>query len=604
MDALFENEIKNNNKFDKFEINLIDYKIKKKLIKKTDLEELILIKNKLEYNMISEFNNIFQINQNCKKNIIKINKYNRENNLELANIAFISYYKKTNINVSKTTFNNKEAIIYLDDLKLIPKSNTEIIDNKEKFHKFIDNQTNKKVFFENLMLSILLNSKNTILISKDSNEIPIFIEKKTNRFIFSNLEIEYEKMIQWLFEDYYYDISTIIFNITNKKMQFELKSIYNITLNNKILDKQINKINTILDNIKTLNDERIKRIFVEKNILKIEDLLDYMSEKFEYGTIVNLFDKNELIPFGTLESNESFNNKIINYDNDDIIALINKYYKLKSKKINPNNENISQFIKNISTISYIIKEDYMPNNPVDVLTYRVGNSLEQMELIALFLRLNKIEFKKFSISEVHSSSLNKHKLIDTQFIIAAFINNKWCYVENSLYSFKGIHEFDNLEELYCSVFAKIIYFRERNIDKEVCLGKYIITDVTNLNLYDKYEILINNISNIGNINISDILTRYKIENEIRKNIVLGKTTAYINFNEKLNIGENNTKTEIIDKLSENILHILYKDNNEGTKFYMIKNNEINYFENKQEKSFKIYFIILLIIIIITILFII
>ena len=203
--------------------------------------------------------------------------------------------------------------------------------------------------------------------------------------------------------------------------------------------------------------------------------------------------------------------------------------------------------------------------------------------------------------------------------------DKWIYLENALADFKGIYEYNSLEELIDVVISKMIYYNESNPDKEINDKKYVLKELnkidSNLKLNEMNDIL----KKTNNVDIKNAVYLYTCENEIRKNIlnneikVFHKKDIYTELkpDEMPDINEYNA--EYIRLLQANIMNIVYKDkysvndyyilNREGKLDLSTKKNEIvvvkeDEVETVNDRKFVIFkiFIILIVFIILWITF--
>lgn len=561
----------------------LNYSVKNNLINKKDID--LIFKYNYDYNfkIISQKSSLTFIEYESSKSFLKSSK---EINYELLIYRVGRKLNLINTNVINVNFKSKDCLLFAHECNYSP-NEFEKITSEDNLFKKIKSLSNKE-FFKSLFLAIITGCTKTEYFEVGNKKHPIYYFESNRLFKFYDFETNLDMLLECLFKYFYDDINDMIFMNLNKDSYEKILALYKWYLTPKEYEKAKNDLNIIVKKLNILNRERKSIEFNNYDINSIEELLKYIDKEIEYGTIVRVKNKKEKIPFGTFESIET-DNKNINFDNRDVINFINEYYSTNKKKINPDNLNITQIIKNITTLSTIINEVYFPNNPLDNLKYRISNSLEQMELIATYLNTKKISYKKYSLSEKHIAN-GKIKLIDTQFIIIANINNNWVYLESLLKSFKGMHSFKTIEDLQKTIFSKLIYFREKNINKDLDINKYVFNDITNINFHKKYTEIINDIEQLKPIYNKEILKIYNLENSIRKEIINGNTTAYLSDFSELNINKReigiSLEKSAIKILCDNVLNLIYKNNNEKSNYYFVSYNGIEYINAKSKKKRK------------------
>ena len=561
----------------------LNYSVKNNLINKKDID--LIFKYNYDYNfkIISQKSSLTFIEYESSKSFLKSSK---EINYELLIYRVGRKLNLINTNVINVNFKSKDCLLFAHECNYSP-NEFEKITSEDNLFKKIKSLSNKE-FFKSLFLAIITGCTKTEYFEVGNKKHPIYYFESNRLFKFYDFETNLDMLLECLFKYFYDDINDMIFMNLNKDSYEKILALYKWYLTPKEYEKAKNDLNIIVKKLNILNRERKSIEFNNYDINSIEELLKYIDKEIEYGTIVRVKNKKEKIPFGTFESIET-DNKNINFDNRDVINFINEYYSTNKKKINPDNLNITQIIKNITTLSTIINEVYFTNNPLDNLKYRISNSLEQMELIATYLNTKKISYKKYSLSEKHIAN-GKIKLIDTQFIIIANINNNWVYLESLLKSFKGMHSFKTIEDLQKTIFSKLIYFREKNINKDLDINKYVFNDITNINFHKKYTEIINDIEQLKPIYNKEILKIYNLENSIRKEIINGNTTAYLSDFSELNINKReigiSLEKSAIKILCDNVLNLIYKNNNEKSNYYFVSYNGIEYINAKSKKKRK------------------
>ena len=112
---------------------------------------------------------------------------------------------------------------------------------------------------------------------------------------------------------------------------------------------------------------------------------------------------------------------------------------------------------------YCIVQDY-----IGVLDTKIGTCWDQVELEREWFLNNNYQFKTyficFNIKENHA----------THTFLVYKDNNKYYYFEHSFETYKGIHEFDNLNELLKYVVENQINFVLENNDFNYNLSDYVV----------------------------------------------------------------------------------------------------------------------------------
>ena len=561
-------------------------------------------------------------------------------------ITYNKIAKLLNINVitsKRIRYDNKNYLLVLKDddkirmmnelIKIDPKKikeSDEILRVIQKPLELEESDKFKKDYLIMIIYNIIIGNDNintdTYGLLEDNTLAPLFslVYEENNKKLYedelmiNNCIVQKKLLLNCLFENYYSEISKFLYdNLNNKKLE-KIFNIIDLEVEQKEAKIRKEEIKQIFDTLKQMNNSKLLELYNSYQINDSVSLLKYLRKNVEFGVNVKVEDEFIKIPFGALESTEGKNNSKVTYDNPDIISFLNKYYNKNKEAINPLGLDVSQMLKNISSTSDIINKHYVINYPHDIFKYEVGNSIEQMEFMALYFEINGYEVKRFAFSQITEHN-GKTIFNDTHYFMCFNDNGIWKWPENALIDFRGIHEYNSIDALVDIVISKIIYNRETNPDKTLDEKKYILKEIPridpNLSLNEINEILIKS----NNVDIKNALYLYKCENELRKNVLDGQLKVFLKkdiYNE-IKPDEvpdlNEYRAEFIRLLSENIINIVYKDKYSINDFYTLntegklelsnKKHEIVLVSKnveepiKKKKNFKflILFIILLII---------
>jgi hypothetical protein len=539
----------------------------------------------------------------------------------------IKYENKSYLLILKDEYQEMSKLISIDRKRI--KESDEIIRVIEKPFEIYKSNEFKKDYITMILFSLITSNENINLdsygIDADNNLAPLytFIYEENNKelneedIILNNCIVDKNLLINILFENYFNEISEFIFNNLNDKKIKKINNIIDLEMEPK---EAIEYKELLLENIellKKINKNKVIELYNSYGITNYNDILSYLSKNVEFGINVVIDDESQNIPFGALESTEGRNNQKVTYDNPEIIAFLNKYYSKHKSEINPLNLDVSQMLINISASTDIINKYYKINYPLSIFNTGVANSIEQMEFISYFLECLEIPVKRYCFAEANFNNAHYFTVFN--------VVDKWIYLENALADFKGIYEYNSLEELIDVVISKMIYYNESNPDKEINEKKYVLKELnkidSNLKLNEMNDIL----KKTNNVDIKNAVYLYTCENEIRKNIlnneikVFHKKDIYTELkpDEMPDINEYNA--EYIRLLQANIMNIVYKDkysvndyyilNREGKLDLSTKKNEIvvvkeDEVETVNDRKFVIFkiFIILIVFIILWITF--
>ena len=117
-------------------------------------------------------------------------------------------------------------------------------------------------------------------------------------------------------------------------------------------------------------------------------------------------------------------------------------------------------------------DEYILENPEDILKNKVGNCWDQVELERYWFNKNKYEV----ITIYHQVMLDYNNSYPTHTFLVYKDNNKYCWFENSWDTERGIHEFDTFDALLKYEYNKNIeLLKKYNINEnEISKIKYFI----------------------------------------------------------------------------------------------------------------------------------
>lgn len=554
--------------------------------------------------------------------VLKNYKNKCNNDLEIAIIRIAKLFDIKTIDAKRIRFENKNYILEIDDYdkyellsdKLsIEKSSITLEEDIMKIIEYpLEYIENKDDYFIFIIFNMLINNKDISLekyrLKKNKlGTLNNFIYEEKNKdltnddIIFNNKIINYDNLLNCLFKNYFKYFERFLYKIITNYNETKIKEILDLELEQKNNDK--NFIINNFEKIKELYKYKLLQIYNKHGIENIEELFKYLDSSVEFGTIIKYNDEFHEIPYGTLEAEEGKYNKRITYDNPDIIKFLNEYYNANKENINPTNIDLTQLFKSVSSINDIMINKYRLNYPLDIFKYEVGSSAEQMEFTALYLETQNIEYNRYVFSMINDNE----NIIESHFFIIYKNNNKWYYIENALTDFKGIYEYNSLDEAIDTVTSKMIYSKELNPYKELDEKRYILNKIDQLRYNTSLESINKFVLKSNKVDIKNAIFMYKCENEIRKNIIENKFTAYNKDYELIKPSDdidnpNDYKEEYLKLLKENIMNIRYKSDKEG----FFKVNQVGTKEIKEEKveiveekrNYHILFLIIVLILII------
>lgn len=582
--------------------------------------------NNIKIEVIDRDKNNIIVKIDGKNNGILKNYKNKSNNdLEVAFVRIAKLFSINTIDAKRFRFENKNYVLEIDNEnnydKMSNKLKIEIssITNDDDIKKIIEYPLeyidNKEDYFKMILFNILIGNKNISLDSyriKNNKLLPLdtFIYEEKNKdvgnndVILNNKIINVDSLLNNLFANHFNYFEKFLYLYFNKNTINKINEIMICEVQQK--EEMIDIIYKRFMTIYKLYNNKIKDIFSKNGINSTYDLYNYLENNVEFGTTVNINNIVHEIPYGTIEAEEGRNNKRITYDNPDIIYFLNEYYNNFKDRINPSNIDLTQMFKSFSSVNDIMNNQYKFNYPMDIFTYNVASSAEQMEFIVMFLEANNIKYKRLVFSSLVNNVIN-----ESHFFVTYNIDNDWFYFENALTDFKGIYKYNSFDELIDVVISKMIYTKELNPYKEINSNKYILNEIEKIDMNLKIDDINNMIYNAKKIDISNSIKTYQKENELRKKVIEGHITAH-NFDSDYkiikpedNYDNNEYKEEYLRLLKENIFHICYKD--ENGKYFKVNDKEkeekkydLSNIDDKKEKkqSYRLKYAIIITIIIV------
>jgi len=122
--------------------------------------------------------------------------------------------------------------------------------------------------------------------------------------------------------------------------------------------------------------------------------------------------------------------------------------------------------EDISEDSEKFSKYYRLLDPVDVLNLKYGVCWDQVELERLLLTDFKFPNKSYFIY------LNDHDKLPSHTFIVVECNNKYIWFEHAWSKYKGMHEYNSLNELFDDVIDKFIEFNNDVKYDELLLFEY------------------------------------------------------------------------------------------------------------------------------------
>ena len=122
--------------------------------------------------------------------------------------------------------------------------------------------------------------------------------------------------------------------------------------------------------------------------------------------------------------------------------------------------------KDISDDQYTFGSNYKLLSPDELLNIKYGVCWDQVELERKLLNDNNIKNESYFIY------LNDHDGLPSHTFIVIYDNNKYIWLEHAWYDYKGIHEYNSLDELLGDVINKFIDSHKDIKYEELLLYKY------------------------------------------------------------------------------------------------------------------------------------
>ena len=261
-------------------------------------------------------------------------------------------------------------------------------------------------------------------------------------------------------------VTLVVEEDNNEKKLEKAFSIIDLEVEQKEAKLRKEQLKENFELLKQMNNSKLIELYNSYGINDSESLIKYLRKNIEFGVNVKINDEMVKIPFGALESTEGKNNIKITYDNPEIIAFLNKYYLKNKEEINPLGLDVTQMLKNISASTDIINKYYVINYPHDMFKNEVGNSIEQMEFMALFFEVMGMPVKRYALSQITDYN-GKIIFNDTHYFMCFNENGIWKWPENALTDFRGIYEYNSLEAFIDIAVSKMIYNKELNPEKQL-----------------------------------------------------------------------------------------------------------------------------------------
>ena len=143
---------------------------------------------------------------------------------------------------------------------------------------------------------------------------------------------------------------------------------------------------------------------------------------------------------------------------DKILNLMNIMNTIEHGFKDENNNNIINY--NLKKWDLEFYDFYYLLSPEELLIKKCGVCWDQVELERYLFNLDKINNKTFFICTYDGDNLPSHTFLTFEY------NNKYFWFEHSWNDYKGIHEYNNLNELLLDVKEKFINNQSTNINSE------------------------------------------------------------------------------------------------------------------------------------------
>ena len=438
---------------------------------------------------INEFNSKEQAKIRVNKRNNLCNNYYMENEfIEEGNLDIFNKnnkYRENSLNSDKILFKEKNIFVKINDDKI------EQYDSSEQFDKKEDRIQENYISFEkeeNNSLSSINNKLN-----KNNNINSNYINKKREE---EKLNNDSENIIDDEIEEENNKIENIKDSIGKNKIYKRYKDDVNIKENINIINKEnnIKNYNSMTNNKKPqIKDMKIKLLnqYINEENIKINndiknkensDIKEIEMDEFSY-LLTNNKNKNKISPF-----NSSTSKKIKN-DNSYAEKYINKLNlgNIKKKLYYDKKQNKSKITKQRMTPVKSNKINYYPDN---------SKKLEKI--------IDKYEFnKKLSIINIVQCLFDLkiiNQLIKKNQIIDLNIEKFKYIIENiSNNQNKKLEELELLEQLW----FKLNKSKQEYINSNLFFNFFQIIFSINNKKFDEYVILIENLLNKYNINISN-----------------------------------------------------------------------------------------------------
>ncbi|MBK4765007.1 MAG: miniconductance mechanosensitive channel MscM [Pantoea sp. Brub] len=266
--------------------------------------------------------------------------------------------------------------------------------------------------------------------------------------------------------------------INNKYIQYgKQKDVYLIqdSLSNKNLSKDLH------DNLKSVNDLSMQEIFINKKIIKVQKLIDFLREKSLWSSFSNTLSNNlkeELSNLPEIPKYQDINSEVI---------------KLKVKKIHYENLLRDQEILFKQYHSYHPSNSLTNNNKIYLSSkYKLINLLIA-SFDSLIIEMNNLKIAKFQLIEL----IDKIKyLIHQQLFWSTDINQ--LSTKDLLNIINEIRYMLSFRVLYCLKQSLMNTFMNKTAVIHILLSLLVL--IVGIILYHKYNLFLNYSANkIGNV---------------------------------------------------------------------------------------------------------
>ena len=440
-------------------------------------------------------NNIKHKYYKIKKNnyLIKDNNNDYFKNSIITNnkLSFLSYRYNTLINDNEILFN---------DLKYSFKYNNLVKDNFKVFYS--DNILYSKYYDKNIDIEIKTTIINDSLISSIivSNKLNKDLDISFNNKIHSNY-INYKEEDNYINVNDKLFISLINSNINNINYDSVFNKYISYNTNIHVKHNNIYKFYNII----SLNKESyssIDTLFIKSknnsnNNYSFNKLLELIINP------INDYDKNSLLLYNSLDKkylnkfNISLDNPYLLFDNYEE-CLIDEAFKFYNYSINNNYKvNLVFIYKDVNELKLINKYLYLNNISKDVITIIDRNTINNKELILLYLMsiynisssslndfINSLNYNNYKIDSIKSLPFNKNITYQKDNLI--FSDNSLYFTDNNYYdnllisnNMKSITSTNSSYTLYND---KLITSKDLYSEEILINNKRLIYNSFNINL--------------------------------------------------------------------------------------------------------------------------